>query len=119
MEKYGSIDALNEAWGTNFWNQTYNSFEEVYVPRTTLSNNTNPHEVLDYTRFVSDSACKFAKLQSDIIRKYIKPGDFITFGNGFCVQLFCLRKNPKPEAAVASSVTGKIVFFAFWVCLSK
>ena len=73
MEKYGSIDALNEAWGTNFWNQTYNSFEEVYVPRTTLSNNTNPHEVLDYTRFVSDSACKFAKLQSDIIRKYIKP----------------------------------------------
>ena len=85
MEKYGSIDALNEAWGTNFWNQTYNSFEEVYVPRTTLSNNTNPHEVLDYTRFVSDSACKFAKLQSDIIRKYIKPGDFITtnglFGN--------------------------------------
>ena len=38
-----------------------------------------------YTRFVSDSACKFAKLQSDIIRKYIKPGDFITtnglFGN--------------------------------------
>ena len=85
MEKYGSIDALNDAWGTNFWNQTYNSFEEVYVPRTTLSNNTNPHEVLDYTRFVSDSACRFAKLQSDIIRKYIKPGDFITtnglFGN--------------------------------------
>ena len=85
MEKYGSIDALNEAWGTNFWNQTYNSFEEVYVPRTTLSNNTNPHEVLDYTRFVSDSACRFAKMQSDIIRKYIKPGDFITtnglFGN--------------------------------------
>ena len=85
MEKYGSIDALNDAWGTNFWNQTYNSFEEVHVPRTTLSNNTNPHEVLDYTRFVSDSACKFAKLQSDIIRKYLKPGDFITtnglFGN--------------------------------------
>ena len=84
-KKYETIDALNAAWGTNFWNQTYNSFEEVYVPRTTLSNSTNPHEVLDYTRFVSDSACKFAKLQSDIIRKYIKPGDFITtnglFGN--------------------------------------
>ena len=38
-----------------------------------------------HTRFVSDSACRFAKLQSDIIRKYIKPGDFVTtnglFGN--------------------------------------
>ena len=29
-------------------------------------------------RFISDSACRYAKLQSDIIRKYVKPGDFIT-----------------------------------------
>lgn len=83
--RYGSIDALNKAWGTAFWNQTYNSFSEVYVPRTTLSNNTNPHEVLDYKRFISDSACRWAKMQSEILRRYIKPGDFITtngiFGN--------------------------------------
>lgn len=77
-KKYGTIEALNAAWGTAFWNQTYTSWGEVYVPRTTLSNNTNPHEVLDYKRFVSDSACRWAKLQSDILRKYIKPGDFIT-----------------------------------------
>ena len=77
-KKYGTIEALNAAWGTVFWNQTYTSWGEVYVPRTTLSNNTNPHEVLDYKRFVSDSACRWAKLQSDILRKYIKPGDFIT-----------------------------------------
>lgn len=85
QDKYGTIENLNEAWGTVFWNQTYTCFEEVYVPRTTLSNNTNPHEVLDYTRFVSDSACNFARMQSDIIRKYIKKDDFITtnglFGN--------------------------------------
>ena len=77
-KKYGTIEKLNIAWGTAFWNQTYTSWGEVYVPRTTLSNNTNPHEVLDYKRFVSDSACRWAKLQSDILRKYIKPGDFIT-----------------------------------------
>ena len=76
--KYGSIRNLNKAWGTAFWNQTYTAWGEVYVPRTTLSNNTNPHEVLDYKRFVSDSACRWAKLQSDILRKYVKPGDFIT-----------------------------------------
>lgn len=84
-KKYGTIEALNEAWGTAFWNQTYTCFEEIHVPRTTLSNSTNPHEVLDYTRFISDSACRFAKLQSDIIRKYKKPEDFVTtnglFGN--------------------------------------
>lgn len=75
---YGTIEELNKAWGTVFWNQTYTSWGEVYVPRTTLSNNTNPHEVLDYKRFVSDSACKWVQLQSNIIRKYIKSDDFIT-----------------------------------------
>lgn len=78
QKKYGSLEKLNEAWGTAFWNQTYTDWKEVYIPRTTPSNNTNPHEVLDYTRFISDSACGYAKLQSDILRKYVKPGDFIT-----------------------------------------
>ena len=75
-KKYDTLDALNEAWGTVFWNQTYTDWEEIYVPRPTPSNSTNPHEVLDYVRFVSDSACRFAGMQSDILKKYVKPGDF-------------------------------------------
>ena len=31
-KKYGTIEALNEAWGTVFWNQTYTAWSEVYVP---------------------------------------------------------------------------------------
>lgn len=84
-EKYQTLDALNEAWGTVFWNQTYTKWEEIYVPRPTVHDSTNPHQVLDYTRFVSASAIQFCKMQSDIIRKYKKPQDFITtngmFGN--------------------------------------
>ena len=84
-EKYETLEKLNRAWGTNFWNQTYTDWEEIHVPRTTYSDSTNPHEVLDYTRFISASARGYVKLQSDIVRKYIKPGDFITtnglFGN--------------------------------------
>ena len=84
-KKYGTLDALNEAWGTVFWNQTYTDWEELHVPRTTISNSTNPHEVLDYHRFISDSCRRYCKMQSDIIRKYLKDGDFITtngmFGN--------------------------------------
>ena len=34
----------------------------------------NPHRVLDYLRFVSDSACRFAKMQADIIRSHQKAG---------------------------------------------
>lgn len=82
-DKYKTLDALNEAWGTVFWNQTYTNWDEVHVPRKTISNSTNPHEVLDYSRFVSHSARSFCKLQSDILRKYIKPGDFITTNGMF------------------------------------
>jgi beta-galactosidase len=77
-EKYGSLSALNKAWGTVFWNQTYTAWAELCVPGPTVSNNVNPHQVLDYIRFVSESARSFAKMQSDIIRKFLKKGDFIT-----------------------------------------
>lgn len=84
-EKYKTLDGLNKAWGTVFWNQTYTSWEEVDVPKPTPGNRINPHRKLDYYRFISDSACSYAKLQSDILKKYIKKGDFITtngiFGN--------------------------------------
>ncbi|GHU15902.1 beta-galactosidase [Spirochaetia bacterium] len=78
QQKYVTVDALNEAWGTVVWNQTYNSWKEVFVPRIHVSPAPNPHLVMDYIRFVSDSACKYVKLQSGILRKYIKEGDFIT-----------------------------------------
>lgn len=82
-EKYKTLEALNQAWGAVFWNQEYTGWEEVYVPRTTIHNSTNPHQTLDYIRFVSDSAVKFCKMQSDILRKYVKPGDFITTNGMF------------------------------------
>ena len=77
-KKYENIDALNKAWGTVFWNQTYNSFEEIHVPRQTCGGAYNPHLVLDFRRYISDTVCSFAKAQADIIRKYKKPDDFIT-----------------------------------------
>ena len=83
QDKYGDLDALNRAWGTVFWNQTYTAWEEVYVPRKTNTGSNNPHQMLDYYRFISDSVCGFAKLQADIIRKYAKEGDFITHNGMF------------------------------------
>ena len=83
--KYGSLEVLNQAWGTVFWNQDYTAWDEIYVPRSVPSDSPNPHMMLDYYRFISDSASKYVKLQSDILKKYIKEGDFITtngiFGN--------------------------------------
>lgn len=82
-EKYETLEKLNKAWGAVFWNQEYTDWEQIYVPRPTIHNSTNPHRTLDYIRFVSESAVKFCKMQSDILRKYIKPGDFITTNGMF------------------------------------
>ncbi len=83
QEKYGNLDQLNRAWGTVFWDQTYTDWNQVYVPRTTINDWTNPHQMLDYTRFISESAIRFCRMQSDILRKYVKPGDFITTNGMF------------------------------------
>ena len=84
-EKYGDLDKLNEAWGTVFWNQTYIDWEEIHLPRRTVNNAQNPHMLLDYSRFVSCSAIRFCRLQAQILRRYIRPGVYITtngqFGN--------------------------------------
>ena len=77
-KKYMTLDTLNDAWGTVFWNQCYTSWEEVFVPRKTNKNAHNPHMMLDYIRFISECACAYVKLQSNILRKYIKEGVFIT-----------------------------------------
>lgn len=82
-EKYRTLEALNEAWGTNFWNQTYTDWSQIYVPRQVLNNGRNPHQHLDYLRFVSASCISFAQMQTDIIRRYTKPGDFITTNGKF------------------------------------
>ncbi|MGY4691374.1 beta-galactosidase [Salibacterium sp. K-3] len=65
--RYESIDTLNEKWGTNFWSQRYNSFEEI-----TFLNNTptfpNPGQQLDYKRFMNDSLFELYKLEKTILR---------------------------------------------------
>lgn len=82
-QKYETLEKLNQTWGTLFWNQTYTDWEEVYVPRRTNNGAVNPHLRLDYYRFISESVCRFAKMQADIIRKYQKPDDFITHNGLF------------------------------------
>lgn len=77
QKKYGTIENLNRTYGTVFWSQTYNSFEEVIIPRAGACYDTchdtqgqNPSLLLDYDRFSSESVIDFMTEQADIIRKY-------------------------------------------------
>jgi beta-galactosidase len=77
-DKFKTLDALNDAMGTAFWNQTYSSWEEIYLSRPNNQNYNNPHMALEEKRFFSQSTISFCKLQSDIIRKYVPKEIFIT-----------------------------------------
>jgi beta-galactosidase len=77
-DKFKTLEAFNEAMGTTFWNQTYTSWEEVYLTRPTVSNSNNPHLSLEEKRFISFSTIRYCKLQADIIRKYKTELQFVT-----------------------------------------
>ncbi len=65
--RYGTIDALNEAWGTMFWSQRYGRFDEVFPPRQ-APYSLNPGQLLDYRRFTSDMFLECYRMERDIIR---------------------------------------------------
>lgn len=93
-KKYGTVEALNAAWGTCFWSQEYNSFEEVFAPLITVTGE-NPSAILDWKCFCSDLILDFQQMQVDIIREYC-PDHFITHNcMGFSdkVNYFELNKN--------------------------
>ncbi|GAA1980065.1 beta-galactosidase [Isoptericola halotolerans] len=66
-QRYGTVDALNAAWGTSFWSQRYGSFEEVLPPRATASPE-NPTQVLDFRRFSSDALLDWYHAEAAILR---------------------------------------------------
>ena len=81
--KYGTINELNEKWGTVFWSQGYRDFDEIIAPKITVTGR-NPSQILDWKLFCSDLIVDFHKHQSSIIRRYSdKPitHNFMGFAN--------------------------------------
>lgn len=66
-DRYGDIDALNEAWGTAVWSLHYNGFDEVRPPRASPTTQ-NPSLVLDWRRFTSDSVLELYRMERDALR---------------------------------------------------
>ncbi|QOR71391.1 beta-galactosidase [Ruania alkalisoli] len=61
MERYGSLDALNEAWNTTFWSHRYTDVAQIQVPNALSEHWKGPHHTafqgntLDYRRFMSEA----------------------------------------------------------------
>ena len=81
-ERYGSIDALNEAWGNVFWSMEARSFEEIELPNLTVTE-ANPAHWLAFRRFSSDQVVRFNRVQVDILRALSPGRDIMHNAMGF------------------------------------
>lgn len=81
-DKYKTINAVNEAWNTEFWGHTFYDWDEIVVPNQ-LSEEFLPDMTMfagisiDYRRFYSDSMLNCYKMERDAIKE-ICPDAFIT-----------------------------------------
>ncbi|OKJ74901.1 beta-galactosidase [Streptomyces sp. CB02460] len=67
--RYGTLDALNEAWGTAFWSQRYDAWTEILPPRK-AQYMRNPTQVLDFKRFTSDALMECFTAERDIVARH-------------------------------------------------
>ncbi|SFD46711.1 beta-galactosidase [Streptomyces aidingensis] len=67
--RYGTLEALNDAWYTRFWSQVYTDWEQVNPPEIPRSW-SNPTRRLDYKRFVSDALLECFVRERDIVRSF-------------------------------------------------
>lgn len=68
-QRYGTIEALNRAWGNVFWSMDYAAFDEIDLPNLTVTE-PNPSHTLAFRRFSSDQVAVFNRRQVDIIRAH-------------------------------------------------
>ena len=65
--RYGTVEALNEAWGNAFWSMEYNGFEQIELPHLAVTE-VNPNAALDFRRYSSDQVAAFNKVQFDVMK---------------------------------------------------
>lgn len=72
--RYGTIERVNDAWGTAFWAQRMNDFSEIVPPRFIGEGNfMNPGKLLDFKRFSSDALKEFYMAERDVLAE-VAPG---------------------------------------------
>ena len=68
-ERYGSLDAVNEAWWTSFWSHTYTAWEQIDPPSPI--GETSVHGLnLDWRRFVTDITVDFMRNEIAPLREF-------------------------------------------------
>jgi len=67
--RYGTIETLNQAWGTDIWSERYNAFEQIPQPAATPFLHNSSLRTM-YQLFSMEMIAEFAEEQAALIRKY-------------------------------------------------
>ncbi|WLW57484.1 beta-galactosidase [Streptomyces sp. YU58] len=73
---YGTVEEVNQAWGTAFWGQHYAHLDEIDPPRTAATVG-NPGQALDYKRFADATMRENFVAERDILHR-LSPGIPVT-----------------------------------------
>jgi beta-galactosidase len=91
-KRYGTIDRLNDAWGTMIWSEYYQNFDQVQAPvRTPFAQNASLTTA--YQLFTYDRIADYMDSQSSIIRKYSDKPITTNTSEGFGVSSERMSRN--------------------------
>jgi len=74
QQKWGSLDALNKAWGLDYWSNRVNRWEDF--PSTTGSMNASVKNA--FAEFQRGLVTEFLAWQTELVRKHAREDQFIT-----------------------------------------
>jgi beta-galactosidase len=93
-QKFGTTDALNQAWFLNYWGEDVNDWADM----PTRDNATSTSYKLEWSRWQQLRVTNFLAWQAALVRKFRAPGQFVTqdFGS--------MMKADVDEPAVAAAL---------------
>jgi beta-galactosidase len=121
-ERYGDIEGLNKAWGTDFWSQRYSSWDEVLPPRRTPTW-PNPTQQLDFMRFSSDELLECYEIEHRVLTertpnvpvttnfmRFFKPLDYWKWAEREDIVTDDVYQDPlDPEAGMRAAMAGDLM----------
>lgn len=73
-QRYGTVEALNEAWGLVYWSHRLSTWADLWRP----DGNAQPQYDLAWRSFQAQLTTEFIAWQAGIVREYASPDQLVT-----------------------------------------
>lgn len=73
-DRYETLENINQRWSAAYWSQTYTSWDQIPIP----IGPHNPGLMLEFKHFVTQSYCRYQRIQLDELRPFLPEGVWVT-----------------------------------------